>query len=134
VSAGADAAVSDCVVRMIAAGLFDRYPGLQFVIRSSGGGIPLLLNKLYWKHNGPAGEQKYSEILLQHFSVDCASSSPRTFQFLIDTMGDRRVVFGSDYCGGLGPLEKAMPVIDDQPDPWALRSLTERNSRALLHI
>jgi len=134
VSAGSDAAVSDCVVRMIAAGLFDRYPGLQIVIRSSGGGVPLLLNKLYWKHKSPAGEQRYSDILLQHFSVDCASSNPLTFQFLVDTMGEGRVVFGSDFCGGLGPLEKALVVIDEQPDPWAARAVTEKNSRALLHL
>ncbi len=134
VSAFADAAVSDCVVRMIAAGLFDRYPNLQIVIRSSGGGVPLLLNKLWWKHKTPEGEQRYSDILLQHFSVDCASSSPRTFQFLVDTMGEGRVVFGSDFCGGLGPLERAMPVIQDQPDPWLLKTQTELNSRALLHL
>jgi predicted TIM-barrel fold metal-dependent hydrolase len=134
VSAHADAAVSDCVVRMIAAGLFDRYPNLQVVIRSSGGGVPLLLNKLWWKHKGAAGEQRYSEVLLQHFSVDCASAHPRTLQFLIDTMGETRVVFGSDFCGGLGPLERALTVIDEQPQPQLIRELTERNSRALLHL
>jgi len=134
VSAMADNAVSDCVVRMIAAGLFDRYPQMHVVIRSSGGGVPLLIKKLWWKHKGPAGEQRYSEILHEHFSVDCASSSPRVFQFLIDAMGEDRVVFGSDFCGGLGPLSKAMPVIEDQPDPQHLRSITEKNSRALLHF
>ena len=36
VTATSDAAVSDCVVRMIAAGLFDRCPGLRIVIRSGG--------------------------------------------------------------------------------------------------
>jgi 2,3-dihydroxybenzoate decarboxylase len=130
----ADAAVSDCVVRMIAAGLFDRYPDMQVVIRSSGGGVPLLISKLWWKHKGPQGEQRYSDILRQHFSVDCASASPRTFQFLLDTMGEGRVVFGSDYCGGLGPLKKALPVLDEQPDPSRVRSITEKNSRALLHL
>ena len=134
VSALADAAVSECVVRMIAAGVFDRHPGLQVVIRSSGGGIPLLLSKLWWKHNGPEGEQRYSDVLLDHFLVDCASASPRTLQFLIDTMGEDRVVFGSDYCGGLGPLEKGVRVIDDQPDPTRVRALTERNSRRLLGL
>ena len=39
-SALADASVSECVVRMIASGVFDRYPDLQVVIRSGGGGIP----------------------------------------------------------------------------------------------
>jgi predicted TIM-barrel fold metal-dependent hydrolase len=134
VSALADAAVSECVVRMIAAGIFDRHPSLQIVIRSSGGGVPLLLNKLWWKHKGTAGEQRYSEVLLDHFLVDCASASPRTLQFLIDTMGEDRVVFGSDYCGGLGPLDKALPVIDQQPDPARVGALTERNSRRLLAL
>jgi aminocarboxymuconate-semialdehyde decarboxylase len=134
VSALADAAVSECVVRMIAAGIFDRHPSLQIVIRSSGGGVPLLLSKLWWKHKGPGGEQRYSEVLLDHFLVDCASANPRTLQFLIDTMGEDRVVFGSDYCGGLGPLEKALPVIDEQPDPAGVRALTERNSRRLLSL
>jgi predicted TIM-barrel fold metal-dependent hydrolase len=134
VSALADAAVSECVVRMIAAGVFDRHPNQQIVIRSSGGGIPLLLSKLWWKHKGPNGEQYYSEVLLDHFLVDCASASPRTLQFLIDTMGEDRVVFGSDYCGGLGPLEKAIRVIEEQPDPYRTRALTERNSRRLLGL
>ncbi len=133
-SALADAGVSECVVRMIASGVFDRHPNLQVVIRSGGGGIPLLLNKLFWKHKGPTGEQRYSDILLEHFLVDTAGVNPRTLQFLMDTLGLERVVFGSDYCGGLGPLKKAMPVLDDQPDPNSIKSATERNSRRLLHI
>lgn len=133
-SALADASVSECVVRMIASGVFDRYPDLRVVIRSGGGGIPLLLNKLFWKHQGPSGEQRYSDILLEHFLVDTASVNPRTLQFLIDTLGPERVVFGSDYCGGLGPLKKAMPVVEEQPDPDSIKSLTERNSRQLLRL
>lgn len=137
VSAHADGAVADFVVRTIAAGLFDRYPGLQFVIRSSGGSVPLLLGKLYWKHKGAGGdksERTYREILLDHFLVDCASASPRTLQFLLDTMGEERVVFGSDYCGGLGQISKALPVLDDQSDPSGTRAILERNSRRLLGI
>ncbi len=133
-SALADAGVSECVVRMIASGVFDRHPNLQVVIRSGGGGIPLLLNKLFWKHKGPSGEKRYSEVLLEHFLVDTAGVNARTLQFLMDTLGSDRVVFGSDYCGGLGPLQKAMPVMDEQPDPNSIKSATERNSRRLLHI
>jgi predicted TIM-barrel fold metal-dependent hydrolase len=134
VSAHADAAVSEFVVGTIAAGLFDRYPNLQLVIRSSGGGVPLLLSKLWWKHKGRAGEQRYGDVLLQHYLVDCASSNPRTLRFLVDTMGEDRVVFGSDYCGGLGPLAKALPVIQEQPDPAGITAMTERNTRRLLKL
>lgn len=55
-------------------------------------------------------------------------------QFLLDTLGEERIVFGSDYCGGLGPLEKALPVIADQPNPAHIKSVTERNSRRLLKL
>jgi predicted TIM-barrel fold metal-dependent hydrolase len=119
---------------MIASRLFDRHPQQQVVIRSGGGGIPLLLNKLYWLHKGPNGEQRYADVLREHFLVDTASVNARTLQFLVDTMGENRVVFGSDYCGGLGPLTKGVRSIEEQPNPDIVRSLTERNSRELLKL
>ena len=133
-SATADANVSDCVVRMIASGIFDRHPKLKIVIRSGGGGLPLLLHRLFWKHKGPKGQQRYSDILLEHFLIDTAGVAPRTLRFLLDTLGEERIVFGSDYCGGLGPLEKALPVIEEQPNPSHIKSFTERNSRNLLGV
>jgi len=130
----ADAAVCECAVRLIAAGLFDRHPNLKIVIRSGGGGLPLLLHRLFWKHKGPDGERRYSDILLKHFWIDTAGVDARTLRFLLDTVGEAHVVFGSDYCGGLGPLEKALPVIEDQPDAARIKTLTERTSRSLLKL
>ncbi|MFI5269830.1 MAG: amidohydrolase family protein, partial [Chloroflexota bacterium] len=116
----------------IAAGVFDRYPKLRFVVRSSGGSLPTLLNKLWWKHKTAGGEQRYSEVLLEHFLVDCANGDARTLAFLVDVMGEDNVVFGSDYCGGLGPLDKAVKVVDDQAHPKRIRKMMDRNSRRLL--
>ena len=129
-----DGEVAECCLRMIASGLFDRYPNLRLVIRSSGGGLPLLLHRFFWKHKGPRGEQRYSEIFLEHFLIDCASSDGRTLAFLIDKMGEDNIVFGSDYCGGLGPLKKAFDAISQQTDPQHVKRFTEKNSRRLLHI
>ncbi len=129
-----DAEISECVLRMIASGVFDRYPHLQIVIRSSGGGLPLLLHRFFWKHKGPRGEQRYSEIFLEHFLIDCASSDPRTLSFLIDIMGEEHMVFGSDYCGGLGPLKKSLASVEKQTNPEQVKRFTEKNSRRLLHI
>ena len=129
-----DGEISQCVARMIAAGVFDRHPSLKIVIRSSGGGLPLLLHRFFWTHKGPRGEQRYSEILLEHFLIDCASSSARTLSFLIDILGEERIVFGSDYCGGLGPLKKGFAAIEQQPDPEHIKRFTEANSRRLLHL
>ena len=129
-----DGEVAECCLRMIASGLFDRYANLRIVIRSSGGGLPLLLHRFFWKHKGPEGERRYSDIFLEHFLIDCASSDGRTLAFLIDKMGESNIVFGSDYCGGLGPLKKGFAAVDAQSDPEHVKSFTEKNSRRLLHL
>ena len=130
-----DGEVAECCLRMIASGVFDRYPNLKIVIRSSGGGLPLLLHRFFWKHKGPKGEQRYSEIFLEHFLIDCASSDAPTLAFLIAKMGENNIVFGSDYCGGgLGPLSKAFNALSLQANPEHVKRFTEKNSRQLLHI
>jgi predicted TIM-barrel fold metal-dependent hydrolase len=129
-----DGEVAECCLRMIASGLFDRYPNLKIVIRSSGGGLPLLLHRFFWKHKGPKGEQRYEDIFLEHFLIDTASSDARTLAFLIDKMGEKNIVFGTDYCGGLGPLSKGFSALSAQANPDRVKSFTERNSRQLLHI
>jgi predicted TIM-barrel fold metal-dependent hydrolase len=129
-----DAEISECVLRMIASGVFDRYPALRIVIRSSGGGLPLLLHRFFWKHKGPAGERRYSDIFLEHFLIDTASSDARTLSFLIDTMGEERIVYGSDYCGGLGPLNKCFAAVNGQTSPAHVKSFTDKNSRQLLNL
>jgi predicted TIM-barrel fold metal-dependent hydrolase len=129
-----DAEVAECCLRMIASGLFDRYPNLKIVIRSSGGGLPLLLHRFFWKHKGPKGEQRYSDIFLEHFLIDCASSDARTLAFLIEKMGENNIVFGSDYCGGLGPLSKGFSALSAQSNPEHIKTFMEKNSRKLLHI
>jgi len=130
----ADANVNETVMRMIASGLFDRYPNLQIVIRSGGGGIPLLVQRMFWKHKGPDGEKRYSEVFLEHFLIDTASVRPQALPFLTETLGQERIVFGSDYCGGLGALEKGLAVVDQQDNAKEVRASTERNSRQLLRV
>jgi len=129
-----DGEVAECCLRMIASGVFDRYPNLKIVIRSSGGGLPLLLHRFFWKHKGPTGEQRYGEIFLDHFLIDCASSDARTLAFLIEKVGENNIVFGSDYCGGLGPLSKGFSALRAQANPDYVKAFMERNSRKLLHI
>ena len=133
-SSGADAPVADCVMQMIASGLFDRYPGLRVVIRSGGGGVPLLQSKMSWTHHAEVGDQPYSEIFKNHFLVDTANVDARTITALRVLMGDGGVVFGSDYGGGVGLLRDAVANIDAQPDSDIARAAADRNSRELLSL
>jgi len=49
-------------------------------------------------------------------------------------MGEERIVFGSDYCGGLGPLNKCFTAVNEQKSPGHVSSFTEKNSRRLLNL
>lgn len=129
-----DGEVGECCLRMIASGVFDRHPALKVVIRSSGGGLPLLLHRFFWKHKGPRGERRYAEIFLDHFLIDCASSDAATLAFLIHKMSEDHIVFGTDYCGGLGPLKKGFAAVNAQSDPAQIHGFMEKNSRRLLHL
>ena len=133
-SSGADAPVADCVMQMVASGLFDRYPGLRVVIRSGGGGVPLLQSKMYWTHHGAEGDEQYVDIFKKHFLVDTANVDAHTITALRFLMGDDGVVFGSDYGGGLGLLRDAVANIDAQPDAEGVRAAIERRSRELLSL
>ena len=93
-----------------------------------------ILHRFFWKHKGPQGEQKYSEIFLEHFLIDCASSDATTLAFLVHKMGENNIVFGSDYCGGLGPLSNAFNAVSALANPDHFKSFTDKNSRRLLHI
>ncbi len=56
------------------------------------------------------------------------------FRFLLENLGENRIVFGSDYCGGLGAVEKTLPLIEQQSDPARIKAITERTSRSLLRL
>jgi predicted TIM-barrel fold metal-dependent hydrolase len=129
-----EASICEWAVRGVACGLFDRHPNLRVVIRSGGGVMPLLLNKLSWKHKGPSEERFYHQVVREHFAVDTRAPDARTLSFVIDAMGEKGVVFGSDFGGGTGPMRASTYAIEAQPDPARVRAMTERNSRRLLHL
>ncbi len=66
--------------------------------------------------------------------IECARSDARALAFLIDALGEEHIVFGSDYCGGLGPLSKCPASINKRPDPDRIKNFTDKSSRRLLHL
>ena len=129
-----EASICEWTVRTIACGLFDRYPNLRVVVRSGGGLVPMLANRLPYPHTCADGSKKhYGQVLVEHFAVD-TRTYPRTLSYVIDNMGESSVVFGSDFGGGSGRIRYSLYSIERQPDPERVKALTERNTRRLLKI
>jgi hypothetical protein len=66
--------------------------------------------------------------------IDCARSDARALAFLIDALGEEHIVFGSDPCGGLGPLKEAFNGASGLVHPERFKRFADKNSRALIHI
>jgi aminocarboxymuconate-semialdehyde decarboxylase len=95
------------IVAMILGGAFDKLPQkLKICFAHGGGSFAFLLGRLEnaWKNHPVAHgvcELPPSQYL-NRFSVDSAVFDPRALEFLVGTMGDDRVMLGSDYPFPLG--------------------------------
>ncbi len=95
------------IVALILSGAFDKLPkNLRICFAHGGGSFAFLLGRLQnaWEHHPVAhgncdlAPKQY----LDRFYVDSAVFDARALQFLVETMGTRRVMLGSDYPFPLG--------------------------------
>ncbi len=130
------------VVRMIFAGIFERHPALKLVLVHGGGNLVFQKGRLdsafqatgweadpYFTSNISRPPSHY----LQQLYYDTCALSTDSNQFVLDTMGTDRVVFGSDYPYDIGDPEgrRSVPVIDRLPEPERLK-VYRQNAEALL--
>jgi len=95
------------IVAMILSGAFDKLPAkLRICFAHGGGSFAFLLGRLEnaWQHHPVVrGVCELSpKHYLNRFYVDSAVFDERALQFLVGTMGDDRVLLGSDYPFPLG--------------------------------
>ncbi len=95
------------LVSLIVSGAFDRLPpGLRICFAHGGGSFAFLLGRLEnaWQHHEVArGVSQFPPShYLNRFCVDSAVFDERTLRFLVETMGEDRVLLGSDYPFPLG--------------------------------
>jgi aminocarboxymuconate-semialdehyde decarboxylase len=95
------------IVAMILSGAFDRLPeNLRICFAHGGGSFAFLLGRMQnaWKHHPVArGKSNHSpRSYVNRFYVDSAIFDPQALQMLVDTMGEDRVLLGSDYPFPLG--------------------------------
>ncbi|MBL8309596.1 MAG: amidohydrolase [Burkholderiales bacterium] len=95
------------IMAMILGGAFDRLPpDLRICFAHGGGGFPYLLGRLenaWHRRDIVRGESKHPPShYLNRFSVDSAVFDPRALRLLIDTMGAKHIMVGSDAPFPLG--------------------------------
>jgi 2,3-dihydroxybenzoate decarboxylase len=101
--------------RLIASGLFDRYPTLQLVLGHAGEALPYFLQRIDNRYEFEMGlrgnrtlKRKPSEYLRQnmHFTSSGMNYWPQV-RMMIDVVGIERVMFAADY-----PMEIMAPAIE----------------------
>ena len=127
------------IVAMILGGAFDKLPeNLRICFAHGGGSFAFLLGRLEnaWRHHPSAHgvcELPPSQYL-NRFYVDSAVFDQRALQFLVETMGTERVVFGSDYPFPLGEHPMGGLIRSSQLPSQAKECLLRGNAQQFLSI
>lgn len=103
---GRGADTMTAVGRMVFAGMFQKYTGMNFVLSHGGGGLPYLLGRMRCNHANHAeyGDPQQS---LESCYYDTVVHDTKTLEFLCAVFGADRVMLGSDYpfpIGDMAPL------------------------------
>ena len=104
------------VLAMILGGVFDRVPEtLRICFAHGGGSFPFWLGRAdnAWHRRGDlvrGASAAPPSSYVDRFSVDSVVFAPPALRLLVDTMGDERVLVGSDYPYPLGE-RPAGPVV-----------------------
>jgi hypothetical protein len=96
------------MMRLVASGVFDAYPGLKLVLGHYGEGLPFILDRIDFAANfphvtGDSGafvplKRKPSEYLRENMWVSTSCNYlPGAFSCSWNDLGQKHVVFGSDY-------------------------------------
>lgn len=104
---GMPAETQAAIVAMILGGAFDRLPrSLRICFAHGGGSFAFLLGRLEnaWRNRDVVRGRSTNppSAYLDRFFVDSAVFDPRALALLVETMGESRVLLGSDYPFPLG--------------------------------
>lgn len=107
VGRGADTMTA--VARLLFAGHFQKYPGMNMVLSHGGGGLPFLQGRLGRNHQL---HPEYGDPVdgLSRCYYDTVLFDPRALRFLIECYGANRVMLGSDYPFPIGDMKPCAVV------------------------
>lgn len=127
------------LVSLIVSGGFDRLPSnLRICFAHGGGSFAFLLGRLQnaWQHHETArGVSQFPpNHYLRRFYVDSAVFDQRTLQFLVEIMGQDRVLLGSDYPFPLGEERVGSLIRESQLSAQTKEKLLGANAQVWLGL
>jgi aminocarboxymuconate-semialdehyde decarboxylase len=127
------------IVALILSGAFDKLPRrLRICFAHGGGSFAFLLGRLQnaWQHHPVAhGNCELSpKQYLDRFSVDSAVFDARALKFLVETIGDERVLLGSDYPFPLGEHGIGSLIRSSELSPRSKQRLLGENAAGFLGL
>lgn len=88
-------------LRLVSAGILDRYPKLRVILANLGGVFPFIAERLdqYWErvHAAERPLPVRPTEALRRFFLETASAHPAAIRMTAEVVGVDRLVFGSDY-------------------------------------
>ncbi|HTD11818.1 MAG TPA: amidohydrolase family protein [Steroidobacteraceae bacterium] len=115
------------ILWLILSGAFERLPrSLKLCFAHGGGSFPYLLGRVdnAWRHRDIVRQDcpQLPSSYIDRFCVDGAVFSADALSFLIKTMGEDRVMLGSDYPFPLGEQQVGKLISSDTPLPARVRA------------
>ena len=89
------------VTDLLYAGVFERYPGIRWIITHGGGMLPLLADRIQLFRTAFAGDRRHPPVAeqLRELWFDMAGTPfPQQIPALEGAFGLERLLYGSDYC------------------------------------
>jgi aminocarboxymuconate-semialdehyde decarboxylase len=125
------------LARMIFDGFFDAYPRLKIIGAHGGGTLPFLIARMdQCFDNIPACREKIirrpSEYLHKIY-VDAVLFSHEALAMTRQVMGDRNILYGSDYPHTIGDMPGTMRRVSALP-PMAKRQILGNNARMIFGL
>lgn len=92
--------------QLIFSGVFEKYPGLKFILAHAGGQLPYIIGR--WEHGyqvRPECKEKVHQsprVFLKNFYFDTITHNPDALRYLISIAGSDHILLGSDYPYDMG--------------------------------
>ena len=131
-------------LRLVVAGVFDRFPKLQMVLGHVGESLPFTLYRLDYMHQASVASGRYpgmgrlnrkvSDYMKENFHyTNSGVAWEPPIRFLQEVVGVNRVLYAMDYPYQYKPEE--VGVLDGMAmDPAAKRAFFEDNARTLFKL